>query len=231
MNSAAIAVVVLVLYFFGYRFSSKYISRRVLQVSDDELTPSHELNDLDFVPTNPDLIGSTLISVLVIRFAATSLDTASRIQRLIISELGAAYKIRIFESRYVGAAIAVLSSLLLAILAEAPGQGPGSGGFLLWPLFGATNQLVGGLTLLAVTISLWKTGRPVVYTLIPMIFLILMTTGSMILNFREFARNPLLLVLSAIILALAVRLMLEAAFVCNRQRNSEGIVTKVPEMD
>ena len=117
MNSAAIAVVVLVLYFFGYRFSSKYISRRVLQVSDDELTPSHEINDLDFVPTNPDLIGSTLISVLVIRFAATSLDTASRIQRLIISELGAAYKIRIFESRYVGAAIAVLSSLLLAILA------------------------------------------------------------------------------------------------------------------
>jgi hypothetical protein len=67
--------------------------------------------------------------------------------------------------------------------------------------------------------------------LIPMIFLILMTMGSMILNFREFAHNPLLLVLSAIILALAVWLILEAAFVYNRQRNSEGIVTKVPEMD
>ncbi len=179
----------------------------------------------------PDSVGSTLISVLVISFAATSLDTAARIQRLIISELGSAYRIRILESRYVGAAIAVVPSLLLAILAQAPGQGPGSGGFLLWPLFGATNQLVGGLTLLAATIFLWKTGRPVIYTLIPMIFLVLMTTGSMILNFKEFAHNPLLLVLSAIILALSVWLILEAAYVYNRQRESERMITKMVEMD
>jgi carbon starvation protein len=180
----------------------------------------------------PGLVGSTLISVLVISFAATSLDTAARVQRLIISELGSAYKVRILQSRYVGAALAVVPSLLLAILAEAPGQGPGSGGFLLWPLFGATNQLVGGLTLLAATFFLWKTGRPVIYTLIPMLFLILMTTGSMILNFKEFAYNPLLLVLSAIILALAVWLILEAVFVYNRQRNSEGmVVAKLPEID
>lgn len=179
----------------------------------------------------PDSVGSTLISVLVISFAATSLDTAARIQRLIISELGSAYRIRILESRYVGAAIAVVPSLLLAILAQAPGQGPGSGGFLLWPLFGATNQLVGGLTLLVATIFLWKTGRPVIYTLIPMIFLVLMTTGSMILNFKEFAHNPLLLVLSAIILALSVWLILEAAYVYNRQRESERMITKMVEMD
>lgn len=66
----------------------------------------------------PDLIGSTLISVLIISFAATSLDTAARIQRLIISELGSAYNVRILESRYVGAALAVVPGLLLAILAE-----------------------------------------------------------------------------------------------------------------
>jgi hypothetical protein len=64
-----------------------------------------------------------------------------------------------------------------------------------------------------------------------MVLLILMTTGSMILNFKEFAYNPLLLVLSAIILALAVWLILEAAFVYNRQRNSEGIIAKLPEID
>lgn len=169
----------------------------------------------------PTAIGSTLISVLVISFAATSLDTAARIQRLIIGELGSGYNIKILENRYVGAVIAVVPSLLLAILAQAPGQGPGSGGFLLWPLFGATNQLVGGLTLLAVTIFLWRTGRPVVYTLIPMVFLILVTTASMILNFREFVHNPLLLALSAIILALAAWLILEAIFVYKGQRNSD----------
>ncbi|NIP31874.1 MAG: carbon starvation protein A, partial [Candidatus Dadabacteria bacterium] len=123
----------------------------------------------------PELLGSTLISVMVISFAATSLDTATRIQRLIIGEVGSAYKINILKNRYVGALLAVVPALLLAILAQAPGKGLGSGGFLLWPLFGATNQLVGGLTLLIVTIYLQRTGKPFIYTLIPMVFLILMT--------------------------------------------------------
>lgn len=35
MNSAVVAVVVLILYFLGYRFYSRYISRRVFRVSDD----------------------------------------------------------------------------------------------------------------------------------------------------------------------------------------------------
>ncbi len=158
----------------------------------------------------PELLGSTLISVMVISFAATSLDTATRIQRLIIGEVGSAYKINILKNRYVGALLAVVPALLLAILAQAPGKGLGSGGFLLWPLFGATNQLVGGLTLLIVTIYLQRTGKPFIYTLIPMVFLILMTIIAMILNFKAFTNNILLLVLSAITLGLAVWLILEA---------------------
>jgi len=177
----------------------------------------------------PEIFSTTLISVIVIGFAATSLDTAARVQRLVIKELGNAYSIKPLENRYVGAALAIVPSLLLAILVEAPGQGPGSGGFLLWPLFGATNQLVGGVTLLAATIFLWRARRPVIYTLIPMIFLISMTTGSMVINLKEFANNPLLLVLSAIILALAIWLILEAFFVYNRQRKSEGAMSRLPE--
>ncbi|NIV43248.1 MAG: carbon starvation protein A [Candidatus Dadabacteria bacterium] len=167
----------------------------------------------------PELFGTTLISVIVISFAATSLDTATRIQRLILGELGTAYKIEPLKNRYVGALLAVVPALLLALLAQAPGKGPGSGGFLLWPLFGATNQLVGGLTLLVASIYLWKTGRPVIYTLVPMVFLILITIGSMILNFQAFVNNPLLLVLSAIVLALAVWLLLEAFIVYKKSRN------------
>ncbi len=158
----------------------------------------------------PELFGSTLISVIVISFAATSLDTATRIQRLILGELGNAYNIKSLTNRYTGALLAVIPALLLALLAQAPGKGPGSGGFLLWPLFGATNQLVGGLTLLVATIFLWKSKKPTQYTLIPMVFLIIITIGSMILNFKAFVHNPLLLVLSAVVLALAVWLLLEA---------------------
>jgi len=161
----------------------------------------------------PELFGSTLISVIVISFAATSLDTATRIQRLILGELGTAYKIKLLKNRYISALLAVVPALLLALLAQAPGKGPGSGGFLLWPLFGATNQLVGGLTLLVATIFLWKTGRPYIYTLVPMVFLIFITIGSMILQFKAFINNPLFLILSAIVLALALWLLLEAYFV------------------
>ena len=177
----------------------------------------------------PTVFGDTLISVIVISFAATSLDTAARVQRLILGELGTAYEIKPLKNRYVGALLAVVPALLLALLAEAPGKGLGSGGFLLWPLFGATNQLVAGLTLLIATIYLWKTGRPVIYTLIPMVFLIVMTIVAMIWNFKAFADNPLLLILSAIILALSVWLLFEAYFVYNTQKRSEIVIPDAKE--
>lgn len=171
----------------------------------------------------PELFGSTLISVIIISFAATSLDTATRIQRLILGELGNAYNIEPLKNRYTGSLLAVIPALLLALLAQTPGKGLGSGGFLLWPLFGATNQLVGGLTLLVATIYLWKSGKPVIYTLVPMVFLMFITIGSMILNFKAFINNPLLLVLSAIVLALAVWLLLEAFIVYKNSKKKEII--------
>lgn len=177
----------------------------------------------------PTVFGETLISVIVISFAATSLDTAARVQRLILGELGTAYEIKPLKNRYVGALLAVVPALLLALLAEAPGKGLGSGGFLLWPLFGATNQLVAGLTLLIATIYLWKTGRPVIYTLIPMVFLIVMTIAAMIWSFKAFADNPLLLILSAIILALSVWLLFEAYFVYKSQKRSEIVIPDAKE--
>lgn len=177
----------------------------------------------------PETFSHTLISVIVISFAATSLDTATRIQRLLIGELGKSYEVKSLSNRYIGAAIAVLPPLFLALFAQAPGKGMGSGGFLLWPLFGATNQLVAGLTLLVATLYLWRLKRPIVYTLIPMGFLLAMTIASMIWNFTVFAHNPLLLVLSALVLALAVWLLLEAYFVYSNQKKTEHGFSGEPE--
>lgn len=168
----------------------------------------------------PSVIGTTLISVMVISFAATSLDTATRIQRFIISELGSVYEINLLKNRYIASFLAVVPAIMLAFLAEVPGKGPGSGGFLLWPLFGATNQLVAALTLLIASIYMWKTGKQFIYTLIPMIFLMFITFGSMILNFKTFANNFLLLVLSIVVLALAIWIVLEA-FLFYRKEKSE----------
>ena len=168
----------------------------------------------------PEVLGTTLISVIVISFAATSLDTGARIQRIVIGELGEAYGIKALKNRYIGAFLAIVPPLALALFAQVPGKGPGSGGFLLWPLFGATNQLIAGITLLLITLYLKRSKKPFVYTLVPMVFLVAMTTASIFFNLKYFLDNTLLFSLSAIMLVLAVWLILEAVVVSRKTSGS-----------
>ena len=102
------------------------------------------------------------MAVMVIAFAATSLDTGARIQRLVIAELASSYGVKALTNRYLASAVGIGAALLLAVT-----QGGGDGGLALWPLFGTTNQLVAGVTLLIVSIWLKRQGRPAVYTLVP----------------------------------------------------------------
>lgn len=104
-----------------------------------------------------------VIAVLVISFAATSLDTAVRIQRYIIQELGAIYQISILQHRTIAGGIAVVLPLILCLFGKEKA---------LWPLFGASNQLLAGLSLLVVTIWLKQEGKPWLYTGVPMIIVL-----------------------------------------------------------
>ena len=126
----------------------------------------------------------TFMAVMVIAFAATSLDTAARIQRLVLAELADAYSIKPLSNRFVAGAIGVGSALVLAIT-----QGGGQGGLALWPLFGTTNQLVAGVTLLIVSIWLKRKGRPYVYTLIPMVLVAAVTAWAMVGNLVDYYGN------------------------------------------
>jgi len=55
----------------------------------------------------------------------------------------------------------------------------GKGGLLLWPLFGATNQLLGGLAFLVISFYLWRRGIPVWFCVIPMVFMLIMPLWAM----------------------------------------------------
>ena len=150
----------------------------------------------------------TFIAVMVIAFAATSLDTGARIQRLIISELAEQHGVPALTNRFAAGALGIAAALLLAVT-----QAGGQGGLILWPLFGTTNQLVAGLTLLIVSIWLQRQGRPVVYTLVPMIFVGVATVLSMLGEvqgyFADFGERWLLAVLGSLILALDVWVIFE----------------------
>ncbi len=175
----------------------------------------------------PEEFGISLIGVLVIAFAATTLDTACRIQRYIISEIGKSYNIISIQNRYIASGIAASSALTLALL-----KGGGEGGLILWPLFGATNQLIGGLALMVITVYLYKKGKPIIYTLIPMIFIALISTATMIMNLGKYinTNNWLLAILGIIILGLEAWLILEGILVIKRRKIiKKEHAEKIPE--
>lgn len=104
-------------------------------------------------------LATSIVAVMVACFAMTTLDTGTRLQRYIIQELSSALHIPVLTNKYAATSFAVLTAAVMALW---PGpKGPGSGGLILWPLFGATNQLLAGLALLVVTFYLLRTNRPV----------------------------------------------------------------------
>jgi len=105
----------------------------------------------------------------MVSFASTTIDTATRLQRYVISEFGDSVKQNWLTNKYIAAGLAVISAYLLAFRGSAN---------VIWPLFGATNQMLAGLALLAVTVYLAEKDKPTVYTMIPMIFMIIMTTWA-----------------------------------------------------
>ncbi|MEX2216752.1 MAG: carbon starvation protein A [Phycisphaeraceae bacterium] len=59
-------------------------------------------------------------------------------------------------------------------------ESSGKGGLILWPLFGATNQLLAGLAFLVVTFYLWRRKAKVWMIAIPMVFMLIMPAWAML---------------------------------------------------
>jgi len=157
----------------------------------------------------------TLMGVFVASFAATTLDTATRLQRYIISEIAVSCKIPAIGKKHPATFIAVFTALLLAF-----SSGGGRGALALWPLFGAVNQLLGGLALLVITVWLARKNIPVVFTAIPMVFMIVITAWAMGINLVDFytRQNWLLFSIGAIITILQAWMVVEGAIVLARLR-------------
>jgi carbon starvation protein len=91
----------------------------------------------------PTEFATTLLTVMAVLFAGTTMDAGVRLQRYIVQEWGNIYKIPPLQNGYVATFIAVGACLALAFGA---GGAEGKGGMIIWPLFGTTNQLLAGLT-------------------------------------------------------------------------------------
>ena len=118
-----------------------------------------------------------IMAVLVASFAATTLDTATRLQRYVIQELGQAMQIKPLANRYVATGFALFLGGVVALM---PGpNGPGSGGLILWPLFGAVNQLLAGLAFMVTVFYLLRRNQPIWFAVIPMVVMLIMPAWAM----------------------------------------------------
>ena len=169
----------------------------------------------------PEEAARTLIAVVVVSFALTTLDSATRLLRYNIEEIGQTIRFRPLANRYLSSALAVGAIAFFAFY-EIDGR---SAGLALWQLFGSTNQLLAGLALLVVALYLIQRRRPSLPYLLPMLFMMMTTLTAMGMKLADYAREKqiTLLVVGACISLIALWLVVEAALALNRYRR-EGPV-------
>jgi carbon starvation protein len=155
--------------------------------------------------------GRTFLAVTITAFALTTLDSATRLLRFNVEELCRSLKLHLLANRYFASAVAIGGIAFFALVPA---------GKALWILFGTSNQLLAGLALLTVSVFLFKLGRPVLYTLVPMVIMLVMSLWAMVLNLGRFWREEkvALAVVSLIVLVMSLWLVFEAIWAFARRR-------------
>ena len=140
-------------------------------------------------------------------FILTTLDTATRLGRYVFEEF---FSLKDTSARYLSTvATLVLPAILVLITLKDPAGNPIPAWKAIWPVFGATNQLLAGLVLLVVAVWLRKTGRKTGFVLGPMFFMNVVTVWALVLLLLRY-RFSAVGIIAAILLLLAIVLIVEA---------------------
>ena len=131
-------------------------------------------------------ISITLIVVLVVSFAATTLDSATRIQRYIITEFGSATKIKLLKNKYLATLISTIPAYFITVNDELRNN--------LWTTFGASNQMLAALTLMILSIYFWKKRKNILPLLIPMLLIMAITITALFIKFQNSSNNIVLFI-------------------------------------
>ena len=164
----------------------------------------------------PKHIGLGIIAILIACFAATTMEAALRLMRYVLQELAATLRLTPMKNRYIATMVGLGLAASLALCKANPDAPYGTGGLILWPLFGAGNQVVAGLTLLVGCAYLLRRKVPIIYLLLPAVFMILIPLWAMSINIFApetgflVRKQYLLTVVGIAIMLLACWLVVEA---------------------
>lgn len=156
----------------------------------------------------PREIALIVMGVFVASFAGTTMDSATRIQRYVLTELFTGLKLEVFRNKYLSTAVAVGTAGVLAFSSGANGKGA----LALWPLFGAVNQTLAALVLIVITLYLRQKGsKGWMVAGIPAVFMAVMTFWATIINQIRFmdSASMLLQVINALIIVIVSWIVIE----------------------
>lgn len=164
----------------------------------------------------PSDLAVTLVAMVVVSFALTTLDSATRLLRFNIEEIGDSLLrfpgLRLpgllLRNRFLATACACVSIAFFATY-QVDGK---PAGLALWQLFGGTNQLIAGLALLTATVYLKQRQRNFWPVAIPAVYMIAMTLYSLVFKLQDFYGQEqwLLFSLAIALVAIAIGVGLES---------------------
>ncbi|MFC1666792.1 carbon starvation protein A [Candidatus Omnitrophota bacterium] len=148
--------------------------------------------------TAPILFGKgSLIAIMILNaFILTTLDTATRICRYLSEEL---FKIK---NRFFSTFVVIFTSGALAL------SGKWS---KIWPIFGASNQLVAALSFVVISSWLLGRGKSLKFTFFPVVFMLLTSVGALLYQLVYFIKdkNIVLVCVSIVLMILSIMMVFD----------------------
>jgi len=111
-------------------------------------------------------LGSLIVNIFIL----TSLDTSTRIGRMIADEAIPKKKTSKFFKKFLLTLAILIPAFILAITNSYK---------TIWNMFGSSNQLIAGIVLIAISAYLVEHKKPIWYTLIPSFFMVITTLGAL----------------------------------------------------
>lgn len=166
-------------------------------------------------------IGLSFGILAVSTFLLTTLDTSTRLARYILEEL---LNLNSSASRYLSTLATLALPVIFTFLTLHDVQGnPIPAWKAVWPVFGATNQLLAGLALLVVYVWQKRKGKKTFFILIPMVFMLSMTLWALAQLIYQSGFTTIGII-SALLLIMAVILVFEAIkSIFFKSRTREGL--------
>ncbi|MCD6311594.1 MAG: carbon starvation protein A, partial [Elusimicrobia bacterium] len=140
--------------------------------------------------------------IMLNAFVMTTLDSATRITRYIGQELfGNFLKIKILKNSFVVTALVLIAAWWFSTGPQAR----------IWPLFGASNQLIAALGLLVVSAYLLSKKMPALHAVVPGGFMLVTTVAALVFEMKKnYGEDKFLFVLALVLLSMALFMIIAA---------------------